>query len=90
MKDRVLPERYVFASRGDMRSVYAKCRILLAPSVWEEAYGRVVTEAQISGIPVVGVIARRASRSRRSRRYPARSRAADRRMGRCHSKTLEG
>jgi glycosyltransferase involved in cell wall biosynthesis len=39
--------------QADMRKVYGDCKILLAPSVWEEAYGRVVTEAQISGIPVV-------------------------------------
>ena len=39
--------------QSDMRAVYGKCSILLAPSVWEEAYGRVATEAQISGIPVV-------------------------------------
>ncbi len=39
--------------QNDMRVVYGKCGILLAPSVWEEAYGRVATEAQISGIPVV-------------------------------------
>lgn len=38
----------------DMRSVYAKARILLAPSRWEEAWGRVATEAQFSGIPVIG------------------------------------
>lgn len=37
----------------DMRRVYERCRILLAPSIWEEGYGRVVTEAQISGIPAV-------------------------------------
>jgi glycosyltransferase involved in cell wall biosynthesis len=36
-----------------MRKVYGKCKILLAPSLWEEAYGRVATEAQFSGIPVV-------------------------------------
>jgi glycosyltransferase involved in cell wall biosynthesis len=36
-----------------MRRVYGKCKILLVPSVWEEAYGRVVTEAQVSGIPAV-------------------------------------
>jgi len=50
---RALPNVTFLPSRNDMRSVYAKCRILLAPSVWEEAYGRVATEAQISGIPVV-------------------------------------
>lgn len=37
----------------DIRRFYAKTRVLLAPSVWEEASGRVVTEAQVSGIPVL-------------------------------------
>ena len=36
-----------------MASEYAQARILLVPSVWEEAWGRVVTEAQVSGIPVL-------------------------------------
>lgn len=40
-------------SQKDMRNIYGKCRILLVPSIWEEAYGRVVTEAQASGIPVI-------------------------------------
>ncbi|ORE91493.1 group 1 glycosyl transferase [Stappia sp. 22II-S9-Z10] len=39
---------------NDMRSVYGKTRILLAPSKWEEAWGRVASEAQVSGIPVLG------------------------------------
>ena len=39
---------------GDMRSVYKEARILLAPSRWEEAFGRVAAEAHLSGIPVVG------------------------------------
>ncbi len=38
----------------DMREVYADTRILLAPSQWREGYGRIATEAQVSGIPVVG------------------------------------
>lgn len=38
----------------DMRSVYGKAKILLAPSRWEEAFGRVAAEAHLSGIPVVG------------------------------------
>ena len=38
----------------DMRSLYATTRILLAPSQWEEAWGRVATEAHINGIPVLG------------------------------------
>ena len=38
----------------DMRSVYRDTRILLVPSQWEdETWGRVVSEAQFSGIPVV-------------------------------------
>ncbi|MFD3620626.1 glycosyltransferase family 4 protein [Streptomyces sp. NPDC058676] len=37
----------------DMREVYANTRLLLVPSVWEEAFGRVVVEAMINGIPVL-------------------------------------
>lgn len=40
-------------AQENMQAVYGKCKILLAPSVWEEAYGRVASEAQLSGIPVV-------------------------------------
>ena len=39
---------------SDMRAVYARTRILFAPSKWEEAWGRVASEAHCSGIPVVG------------------------------------
>ena len=49
-----LPNVTFLPPQNDMRVVYGKCSILLAPSVWEETYGRVATEAQISGIPVVG------------------------------------
>jgi len=37
----------------DMRNVFARTRILLVPSRWKEAWGRVVSEAQTSGIPVL-------------------------------------
>lgn len=37
----------------DMRLVYARTRVLLVPTRLREAWGRVVTEAQISGIPVI-------------------------------------
>ena len=42
----------------DMRVVYRRARLLLVPSlasrgVWEESWGRVVTEAHCSGIPVL-------------------------------------
>ncbi|RRI01155.1 glycosyltransferase [Mesorhizobium tamadayense] len=38
----------------DMKTLYGRTRILLAPSKWEEAWGRVASEAHCSGIPVVG------------------------------------
>lgn len=37
----------------DMREVYRQTALLLAPSQWNEAFGRVLLEAQVSGIPVV-------------------------------------
>lgn len=37
----------------DMKSVYGKARIVIAPSQWEEAFGRVGVEPQFSGIPVI-------------------------------------
>ena len=37
----------------DMRQIYQATHTLLVPSQWEEAWGRVVTEAQFSGIPVL-------------------------------------
>jgi len=41
-------------STSDMRTVYRETRILLVPSQWEdETWGRVVSEAQFSGIPVI-------------------------------------
>ncbi len=52
-KRAALPNLTLLRAQDDMRTVYGKCKILLAPSVWEEAYGRVASEAQISGIPVV-------------------------------------
>ena len=39
---------------SDMKSVYARGKLLLVPSQWEEGYGRVASEAQFAGIPVVG------------------------------------
>lgn len=38
---------------GDMRAVYRHTKLLLVPSRWPEAWGRVVSEAQLSGIPVL-------------------------------------
>ncbi len=48
-----LPNIEWSAPTRDMRPVFARTRTLLMPSLWEEAYGRTVVEAQINGIPVV-------------------------------------
>jgi glycosyltransferase involved in cell wall biosynthesis len=37
----------------EMRKLYFRARLLLAPSLWEETWGRVVTEAHVNGIPVI-------------------------------------
>ena len=37
-----------------MAATYGRARLLLIPSQWQEAWGRVASEAQINGIPVVG------------------------------------
>lgn len=37
----------------DMRPIYRLAHILLVPSIWDEAWARVVTEAQVNGIPVL-------------------------------------
>jgi glycosyltransferase involved in cell wall biosynthesis len=37
----------------DMREAYAKTRLILMPSTHEETFGRVVAEAQVSGIPAL-------------------------------------
>ncbi|WP_417809341.1 glycosyltransferase [Thioclava sp.] len=38
----------------DMRPIYADAAIILAPSRWDEAFGRIAAEAHVSAIPVVG------------------------------------
>jgi glycosyltransferase involved in cell wall biosynthesis len=43
----------VHASTVNMKKFYGQARILMAPSYWEETWGRVATEAHISGIPVI-------------------------------------
>lgn len=49
-----LPNVTFMRRTSDMGKVYGRTRILLAPSKWEEAWGRVASEAHCSGIPVVG------------------------------------
>jgi glycosyltransferase involved in cell wall biosynthesis len=38
---------------ADMRAVYARARVLLGPSIWQEPFGRVFVEAGASGVPSV-------------------------------------
>lgn len=38
----------------DSIRIYEKARIILVPSIWEEAFGRVAVEGMALGIPVVG------------------------------------
>ena len=40
-------------SQLDVRKFYGRAKLLLVPSQWEEAWGRIATEAQLSGIPVL-------------------------------------
>lgn len=49
-----LPNVTLLPPQSDMRGIYGQAKILFAPSQWEEAYGRVASEAQVSGIPVLG------------------------------------
>lgn len=41
------------ASVPDMRQLYRRARVVMVPSRWAEAWGRVATEAQVNGIPVI-------------------------------------
>ena len=48
-----LPNVTLMRRQTDMKVIYREARILFAPSQWAEAWGRVVTESQASGIPSV-------------------------------------
>lgn len=50
---RALPNIEIIPAQSEPRRLYGMARIMLVPSVCEETWGRVVTEAQINGIPVV-------------------------------------
>lgn len=51
--DLALPNVENIAATPDPRALFARTRLLLMPSMHEEAWGRVVTEAQVSGIPAI-------------------------------------
>lgn len=48
-----LPNATYMRKQIDMRAVYGRTQVLIVPSQWQEAFGRVVVEAQASGIPVI-------------------------------------
>lgn len=48
-----LPNVTLVQRSEDMSGIYAQTRVLLVPSQWDETWGRVVSEAHISGIPVL-------------------------------------
>lgn len=48
-----LPNVVVTPNTADMRPVYGRARVLLAPSLWWESAGRVLVEAMLNGIPAV-------------------------------------
>lgn len=48
-----LPNVTFCRAAPDVRPVYANTQLLLVPSQWEEPFGRVVVEAQSSGIPCI-------------------------------------
>jgi glycosyltransferase involved in cell wall biosynthesis len=48
-----LPNVTLLAARDNVDELYAQTRVLLAPSLWDEAFGAVVVEAMLRGIPVL-------------------------------------
>jgi glycosyltransferase involved in cell wall biosynthesis len=43
----------ILSRTSDMRKYYRSAKVVLVPSICEEAWGRVVTESQLSGIPTL-------------------------------------
>ncbi len=48
-----LPNVLVTPTQADMRPVYGRARVLLAPSLWWESGARVIAEAMLNGIPAI-------------------------------------
>ncbi len=48
------PNVRIIWHQTDMRPVYASTRALLLPSLWHESGARVIAEAQLNGIPILG------------------------------------
>jgi glycosyltransferase involved in cell wall biosynthesis len=47
------PNVVVYPPQSDMRQVFSKTRVLLAPSFWHESGSRLVIESLLNGIPVL-------------------------------------
>jgi glycosyltransferase involved in cell wall biosynthesis len=50
---RAVPNVTYLRRTPEMRSVYSRASVVVVPSLWEEAFGRVVVEAHANGIPVI-------------------------------------
>jgi glycosyltransferase involved in cell wall biosynthesis len=48
-----LPNAELKPRTNDMKAVFGAARVVLIPSQWDEAWGRVASEAHVSGIPVL-------------------------------------
>jgi len=48
-----LPNVRLFKAVDNIDAIFAQTRILLVPSLWAEAFGRIVAEAMLRGIPVL-------------------------------------
>ncbi len=49
----VLPNVVVTPNTDDVRPIFGRARVLLAPSLWWESAGRVIAEAMLNGIPAI-------------------------------------
>jgi len=48
-----LPNVRILQPQEDVHNLFAQTRVLLAPSLWAEAFGQIVVEAMARGIPVM-------------------------------------
>ena len=48
-----LPNVRLLAPDEDIDAIFAKTRVLVVPSLWGEAFGKIVVEAMLRGIPVL-------------------------------------
>jgi len=48
-----LPNVTLLAAQDEVDAIYAQTRVLLVPSLWDEAFGVVAVEAMLRGIPVL-------------------------------------